>query len=420
MKTSRSNTPCLVALTLTLLLAGCSSKAVQRAPATGATTQRAPLPGTTVEADYLSALNAAAAAALQQAGAGINREQSAATATLLSSKENHWPRIAIRAVVQHDFEHRQLLLPVWSRISRLTRRQTGIKRGASAGQLHDFYEQNSDEAQDLLDALVDGFLEFDIFLNFFVTPADPVFLLPLTEEPLRPGRQASDALRAVFGEDVDAGSIAMRSVDGVDTENSLSAGMTINGTAVINEPWIRNFASELDASATDVREVVVANEAAHIVLEQRFGPLFARNWPMEKLTQAMGSPFTLKSIHVEEFLSDAVSVQTNWIGPVLNFSGLFLGSVSAEEGLPASGNPDSRYGFTAEFFLRELERAGIDDANSSQANLAAQVRAAAGRGDIESGSNLLLTMTPGTLDHIKAAYLEMGRKVLALLRYNGS
>jgi len=189
----------------------------------------------------------------------------------------------------------------------------------------------------------------------------------------------------------------------------------MGSVAVLNKPLTLGLAQLYEVSAADTEEVIVANEAVHLLLDQRYGPVANRNWPLKRLNAVAQSPFWIDAVHVEEFLSDAVSIRTNAVGPLIAYNSLLTNSVRTEDDGQRRGNTDSRYGYTAEFFLQALESAEIQARIPQAQRQAAMLREVGALRGMAAMDLVARRPDPRVVGFIQQAYLDMSRKLLKVI-----
>ncbi len=364
---------------------------------------------------YLDALNKHVVSIFAEIGASADANRDATLS--YGWESNPYVNIALSAASHYDLINQKKFIPIWKSVTKFSKAQlkqrTGSGKITTQAELERYYAENPAAGAAIVDYMVGEFLRYGVYLNRFVTPSAPVFLLPLTQQTLRPGPEAASALEDLFDDRLDPNSISLRVIDGADTKGMPFAGATSGSLAVINEPAVRSVARELAVSPQSVREVVVANESVHVYLDRRFGSIVDRKWPLDRLAEFMDAPFELDAAHVEEFLSDVVSIRTNEVGSQFAYLGLFLNAVSVDDKGESTGSALSRYGYSAEFFLRALEKAEIEIGIPQSQRQAAILRQAAAMDDKRAAAKLVsVRPDPRLLSSIRAAYLEMGRRII--------
>lgn len=398
-----------VSLLFCLLAVGCASTDVRKSNSVSDIHEKA------VDVAYLDELNKHVVSIFSEVGvkADANRDANLS----YGWQANPYVDVALAATTHYDLINRKSFFPIWESLTGFAQaqieREIESAAQSSPQAIERFYQDNPAAAAAIAEHMVSAFLRHNIFVNLFVTPSAPTFLLPLTQETVTPGPQAASALNDLFGARIDPQSISLRVIDGSNSVGIPFAGTTFGSLAVVNEPVVRSVARELATSPQSVREVIVANESVHVHLNSQFGPIGDRKWPLDRLTEFMQPPFDLEQVHVEEFLSDVASIRTNDIGLQFAYMGLFLNAVGVDASGQAIGAASSRYGYSAEFFLRAFEKAEIE-AGLPQAQRQAHIlRQASGMADKRAGAKLVAQRPdPRVLSFIKNAYLEMGRRIM--------
>lgn len=367
--------------------------------------------GPVLELSYVDQLNAHVSRVLLEIDDSGNEREALAMATHSGRQANPYLGAAITAVASYDYEHSKKLLPIWSALAEFTRAQSGHTMNDSR-RLQAFYSSNADASQEVAQFLIDQFLSIGMFVNLTVTPVTPRFLLPLDRERVWPGVNATAALRDVFGSDTNTDSLSLHAISSGGVDDIYFAGLTMGSVAVLNKPLTRGLAQLYEVSPADTEEVIVANEAVHLLLAQRYGPVSSRDWPVEQLNIIAQSPFRIDAIHVEEFLSDAVSIRTNDVGPLIAYNSLLANSVRTEADGSRQGNIDSRYGYTAEFFLQALESAEVWARIPQAQRQAATLREVGALGGRTAMDLVAGRPDPRVIGYIQQAYLDMSRRLL--------
>jgi len=247
-------------------------------------------------------------------------------------------------------------------------------------------------------------------LNLSFSSDSPDFLFRLSKEPVPIDVEVRDAVQALFGEgDTPLEDHLYWVLPGRATFRYF--GQTINVTAFIN----RDSLKKKKKNTSERLQVVIANELAHVRLNQRFRKDVSLDWPTASLRKELGLSFEPKSKHIREFFSDVVSVQVNDFALDFHVRRLFADVLKRKDGAVV-GIASENYAGSAELLGRAIVSAAEETGGAARRSKALRfIGFAADNHTNVFKREWAALKNDGFTEAVRTHYLELGKQALQVL-----